>query len=243
LYCGIVAAFFNAAASSHARADTFVVVFRTEEATVIAADSKIGATQGHDGGNTCKIHITNEITWATTGIVKEVNGPFDLWAIAEAATQGGTLNSIVSRFERNAIDQLKETLPRIKSINPESYANAIKTGYVATAVFIYKNDLRIVFFKVPHADIPSDIEVVRNDCPGEACPVGVSTLLMGEHGAIDYAFQPPSTFFKEKGLIGGLNYLVDVQHGVTPKDVGAPVSILRIDKSGALSWLQKGMCD
>jgi hypothetical protein len=160
-------------ASNSAPANTFVLIFRTEEACIIAADSKESRTQGLDGGFTCKVHITDNVVWATTGIVRQLNGPLDLWATARSAiATGGSLDDIVSKFDTNAAEQLKTLLPWLKTANPESYKAATKIPYVVTSAFIQRGILRVTYFHLSDDRFPENIEIIRHDCPGLDCPTG-----------------------------------------------------------------------
>ena len=64
-----------------ARANTLVIVLRTEQNTIIAADAKLRKTEGGADSSVCKIHISNDVSWATTGIVQEPHKSFNLWAM------------------------------------------------------------------------------------------------------------------------------------------------------------------
>jgi|ERR1700722_5841932 len=242
LYCGIIVSFF---ASSYARGNTLVIVLRTEEASIIAADSKLAKTDGRDIGTACKIHITDQFAWATSGILNEPGGAFDIWATAETAIKaGGSFDEIVTRFDRELISQLKELPPRIKRINPRSYDEALKSGHAATIIFVKNTDVRLSDFMLPNKADPDSIEVVDQSCPGNLCIATNSIIsMMGYYEAAQAEFVHNSKIWDQMGIVPALNYLMDIQHNTTPSMVAAPVSILRIDKGGNFQWLQKGVCN
>jgi hypothetical protein len=243
---GVLIAGFLSLGIASPQAETFIMGFRTPEAAIIAADSKVSTAKGLDAGYACKIHIANELVWAAAGILQELRGPFNFWTIVETAiSSGGSLDDIASRFEKDAIYQFKGLLVRVKRDHPDEYKEAVKNTYIATIVFIQKSSLimRIRYLVVPDEAAPESIQIVRHDCPGDACPAGSGEFRMGEHQAVDVELQRYSDVWQEKGFVGTLNYLVDVQHAATPWLVAPPVSILRIDKSGVLTWLQNGECN
>jgi hypothetical protein len=240
---GIFSIVLVSLSASSASASSLVLVFRTEEASVIAADSKESWSQGLDGGLTCKIHVANDIVWATTGLHRQLNGPFDVWANAESAiTMDGSLHAIVSQFESITADELKNLLYWLRAANPENYKEATRLPYVITSVFIKNDTVKVTYFLVPDRNAPENVQIVRHECPGADCPTGQLEIMMGEHGAIDAEIARYPDVWRNKGLVGAVNYLVGVQSAATPKLVAAPVAVLRIDKSGILTWLQKGTC-
>jgi hypothetical protein len=68
-------------------------------------------------------------------------------------------------------------------------------------------------------------------------------ITMGKTAAANAELNRDTSIWKQKGVLGTLNYLMDVQHRASPTDVDFPMAALRIDKSGAMQWLQKGACD
>jgi hypothetical protein len=230
--------------SSHA--NTLIVVLRAVDTAFIGADSEISLPQGTEFGKTCKIHITNDLVWATAGLVLETRGPFNVYAQAETAIRdGGTLDEIATRFELRIIDQLKEMLPRYRATDPNNYYRTIKGGLnaIISVVFFKQTDLATRDFFVLDKDAPLDIQIVRHRCPGN-CPVsGNAQVLIGDHEAADAELvRIGQDFWGQKGIVGGMNYLVETQHLATPNSVDAPTSILRIDKNGTMTWMQKGLC-
>ncbi len=99
-------------------------------------------------------------------------------------------------------------------------------------------------FTLPNKEVPDNIEVVDQSCPGNLCVARNDIIsMMGFHEAAQAELGRNPQIWNEMGIVPALNHLMDIQHNATPTMVAAPVSILKIDKSGALSWLQKGMCN
>jgi hypothetical protein len=239
---GSVAILLSSVAAS---ANTLVILFRTEQGTVLATDSKVNVVQGQitNGGLVCKMHTANNLVWATTGVVRETHGPFNLWSIADsAANSGGSLDEIVDRFLSNAVTSLREFLPRFKATNPQDYLSMTKGHYPATAIFIRQNAVRTTWFHLPDLDTPNNIEVAKRSCPGNSCPTGTLQVLMGHHETADAMIKDHPEAFN-KGIVGGLNDVMEAQTLATPDDLSPPVDILQIDNSGGVRWLQKGSCN
>ena len=108
--------------------------------------------------------------------------------------------------------------------------------------FFRKNIARVRTFHVPDAETPENMEIIRRDCPGN-CTGGIDFLMFGNKGAAEAELDRSPDIWNTKGVVGGINYLVDIQHRATPESVGGPVAILRIDKSGSFQWLQHGICN
>src|ERR1700722_9716955 len=86
--------------SRQARA-TFILVIRPEEASIIAADSKIYFADGAGPSRTCKIHFDDDVAWTAAGINSESNGSFKMDDIGRTAISGGgTFDEIANRFEK-----------------------------------------------------------------------------------------------------------------------------------------------
>jgi hypothetical protein len=155
----------------------------------------------------------------------------------------GGLDRIVSQFQSDTASQLKILLPWLRAANLESYKEATKLPYVVTSAFMQKDTVKFTYFLVPEQNAPENVEVIRHECPGADCPTGQLQLMMGEHAAIDMEVARHPDVWKDKGLVGAINYLVGIQSAATPKSVAGPAAILHIDKSGSLSWIQNGKCN
>jgi hypothetical protein len=227
-----------------AHANTLVIVLRTEQAIFVAADSKLADTDGGDRLPVCKIHIADQFVWATSGILNDKKRTFDTWATVEAAIKaGGSLSEVIERIDEILTSQLKQLLPGERLTDPRSYDIAVSAGHPITIYFIQNTDFRMSDFTLPNKEAPARIEVVNQSCPGDLCAARSDTIsMMGFHEAAQAELARNPQIWDQMGIIPALSRLMDIQHNATPTMVAGPVSILRIDKSGALSWLQKGIC-
>ena len=238
--------FFLSFCSAGAHANTTVLVLWNNKTAIIAADFKVFTFEKKDAWYTCKLHITNDIVWATTGIWRDLRGPFDLWSIATSAIEsGGTFEEIVDRFNAAAVSGIKEYLTRFKASNPQAYETLVSFRAVVTIVFLQQTTMRTTYFMIIDPNDPNSVEVVSAECPGSTCAVGNAGILaMGQHEAINAELnQNTRIVFRERGVVGAINYLIGIQSAATPEYVAPPVDILEIDQTGGPKWLQKGSCD
>jgi hypothetical protein len=167
-----------------------------------------------------------------------------LWAIAAASINSGwSLENAVSRFETNAVVGLKEMLPRL---NQHALEQTLETPHAATAVFIYGTTVKYRDFVVPDKTRLDDIHVTGSDCPGvavECSQGGVFFIATGIFDAVVAELARDPDIWTKNGIVAALNHLFEIEHNAIPRKVAPPVAILRIDKSGGLTWLQKGICD
>jgi hypothetical protein len=228
--------------SSFSASATAIIVMRSEDGSIIAiaADSLVRWSQGDHTELACKIHTTAQTVWATAGMTTEVAGKFDIGKIAEASVNNdNSLDAIASQFEESTVRQLKEAPPRIQRVNPESYANIVKSGFpVVMAVFVQRTDFRAISFNIPDSNVPDKIEVTKKDCPGNSCPA----VVLGADAIQKELAKNPDVLKEKGGVIPGFNYLIDIQTKATPRDVGPPVSIFEMDKTSRWGWLENGMC-
>ncbi len=243
--CGaIIVLLLGVVIFSKAQANTLIIVLRNENLAFVAADSQVADDDGLPNGSACKINITNNHVWAFAGIFQEGGGPFNARISGETAIgAGGTLQEISSRFENTVTGDLKGFLSRFKTNKPEQYARAFKNHRVLVSVLFERNDFVTTEFNLPNSDLPQNIEIIRHACPGD-CPInGPVMLAFGDHDAVEPELDRSPNFWDSKGVIAGVNYLMEIQHRATPNSVGPPVSIIGMDHTGALQWVQKGKCD
>jgi hypothetical protein len=110
-----------------AEANTLILIIRDDKTAVIGADSAISAAGIVPRGNTCKIHITNNIVWVVTGMVQETSGTFNMFAQTEMAIeQGGSLVQIASRLSQSTFGEIQRMLSRLKAGDPFGYSQVVK---------------------------------------------------------------------------------------------------------------------
>jgi hypothetical protein len=246
LWLGVATLTFGLA-SGQARANTLIILLRSEQASIIAADSKVSSFQGHTDRRACKIHITDDVVWAAAGVNSETNGPFQINQIAEAAIKdGGSLDEITARFADRALAGLKTLLPELKADSPVNFDSTFKSGAAPFSVFLIKRgDARNVDIFMKDRDAPDRLEIKTRGCPGDFCPptTGAKVNMTGVYSRAEAEMKQRPTIWREMGTAGAINYLMQVESAAEPEKVAGPVSILRIDRSGAVSWIQKGVCE
>ena len=229
--------------ATEARA-TLIIVLRDDTTVIIGADSQLSNSQKMPSGNSCKIRFTNNYVWMTAGLYRD--GPFfDVWAEAQSAiSAGGSLEDIVSRFERAVTNGLQEYLTGMKATQPDLYAALVaRSSNVVSSIFLERTNVVTSSFSLPDANTPQNIKVARHSCPG-ICPAErIYRFVIGNFDAAEAELARFPTLWDTKGFVEGIKYLMEVQHQATPTDVAAPVSILRVNKDGTKQWLQNGLCN
>lgn len=71
-------------------------------------------------------------------------------------------------------------------------------------------------------------------------PVGVVSF--GEVGRINALLSARPQIFREMGIVGALNYLIEEQMKISPEYVGGDIAVLQIDSKGT-RWIQNAACE
>jgi hypothetical protein len=232
--------------SSQATANTSIIVVRTENFTVIAADSKLTTSDGTVAGTACKIHVANDVVWVEAGLKSENGGPLDVWrTIAEAVESKKSPEDLIDDLRDPLKIELSMFLRRFRIDRPDQYYKIVlMDGYNPIEIAVMQgNIMDTMFFVIPDRNDPNNIAVVAKYCPGPDCPDGNVTLELGEHRAIDEELKTHPDIWAEKGALPTLEYLIGLQSEATPMIVGPPVAVLQINKDGSIHWLEKGSCD
>jgi hypothetical protein len=206
--------------SREASANTLVMVLRGEEASIIAADSKVASVKGNDLGAACKIHVSNNIAWASSGFPIDPYRGISLEAVGdEAINRGGSFDQIVLRFESAAKEWLATFLSRLRQTEPDLYDRAIDVTpkFAVSVVLLQKNFLKSSDFIIRRKDAPENVEVDRAECPGAGCPSGNGRLFMGTFDAANAELERNPGMWDQKGIVGGMNYLIGVQLTLRPQ--------------------------
>jgi hypothetical protein len=231
-------------ASWQARANTLIILLRSEEVSIVAADSKLRFSDGRNPSDVCKIHVDGNFVWTNSGLSSDENGLFNIVEIARTAIHASdSLNEVAARFEQEILSRLRPFLVKVKEERPFDYKEVMKSPVVISVLVLRRNETRHIDFVVEDSAKPDHIAIRHKQCPGDACTSSdqyVGMLGIAETANAEIIRNPQ---IWRQGVIETLNYLMKLQSNAAPETVGGPVSILRIDKSGALSWLQKGVCN
>lgn len=96
---------------------TSIVVLYGPDAVFIASDSKVASVDGKISWPGCKIHITKNYVWASSGFSFELNGPFDIEklvpeSLGDGEPSAASLNILESRLKAS----FNSLLPKLTAI-------------------------------------------------------------------------------------------------------------------------------
>ncbi len=225
-------------------AATTIVVIRTPQEVVIAADS--AATFQGDGRpagteTVCKIYQVNAgLFFAVSGLVNDSRTGFNVPKMVGADSAGGSIAEKIARVERAVQAAVLRELPRVKEHDPAGFASLIGSKGAVTVMLagIDSGVPMATSFSLGLAESPKgsiEASILRDSCPGN-CASGVRVFWFGESGAIERlraAGRMPALGMPELA-----RYLVQTEIDAGAPRVGGPVDVLRILPGGPV-WVQK----
>lgn len=226
---------------------TTIISYYTRHAVYIGADSLVLAmTRGsHAEGLVCKIHRLGGLVWASSGIqvyttrrpyvpqtdIQVPFGSIGLFTPYRAALN--TLTGYATRQEPTVIRAgLAEGIP----------GYTLHIDLMAAGWGVHGARLSIVGFGnrlLGHAGY-APIECRRHRSSGCA---DHDLLRMGHVGRINaiLSSRAGSTLVARLGPAAAIKYLISAEEQFRPADVGGPISIIRLDRSG-FHWIARGLC-
>ena len=232
--CGVMCALSIQASA------TSIIVIRTPDKIVIAADSK-RTHRNRPPELVCKIRKVGGIYFSLTGIESpaavEPGLRIDAYSNASrAASEKQKITDIADLFADLEKQQLNRILPIMKLRAPELYRSL--NGHLLDGLFVGMQDGSPTWIDVHFWELPSAVHSQRNVCPGQCAPGGIIVLgvrraiVEAEHHSGQFPTGDPETLAAS---------LVKIEIDGEPEDVGPPISELRIDRTGA-HWLSRGVC-
>ena len=210
---------------------TSILAIYTAGVAYVGADSRISRADGSEARSGCKIHVTKDFIFASSGLFYETEGPFDLRRIARESLVDGL-------HFKQAIANLQETLTKGY---PAFAARAMLSGvpqiHLRTDIVVVGHDPDILVSQISmdYSKPPS-----RLDCPGPTCSA-IGVFELGERSAIDIILDRRHAIWREIGIPEAIKYLISEQMRATPQFVSGEISIVRMDQHGT-TWIAKGAC-
>jgi hypothetical protein len=229
-------------------AATTIVVIRTPQEVVIAADS--AATFQGDGRpagteTVCKIYQVNAgLFFAVSGLVSDSRTGFSIPQIVASGSATGSMAERIARVERAVQAAVLREIPRVKERDPAGYATLIGSKGAVTVMLAgidsgvpVATSFSLGLAESRKGSPKGSIEtsILRDSCPGN-CASGVRVFWFGESGAIERlraAGRMPALGMPELA-----RFLVQTEIDAGAPRVGGPVDVLRI-LPGGLVWVQK----
>ena len=174
-------------------AGTTIVVIRTPQEVVIAADSS--ATVQGDGRRAttetvCKIYeLRSNLFFAVSGLVNDSVTGFNIPEIVAAHSIGENIAEQLSNVERSVQTATLQEIPRLKLRDPAGCATLIGSTGAVTVMFAgieggspVSRSFSLGLAASPDGSIEAN--VIWESCPGN-CPSGVRAFWFGECSAIE----------------------------------------------------------
>jgi len=218
---------------------TCIVIIRKPSELAGAADSKANIGLGGESSSLCKFKQVGSVFIAAAGLYSNSATGFDLYSVALTACQGrSTIQEKADRFARQVQEPLIRALKRIQSIDPEYYRRRLPEGREVVQVAFFGFEVGAPRLHVRAATLRNQkLVITRKDCPGGDCVQNTMAAILGSSdGAYSYINAHPE--IQDIDLAQATNKLVEAEIRNNPNEVGGPVDILRIDKTGA-RWVQK----
>lgn len=229
---------------------TTVVIVRTENYLLIGVDSHVSAMNpetGVNGYSGCKIIKAGRFFVVTTGIFAE-GGPsgFNAYTLAEDIShREQTPAAIANHFEKVAVKPYSRLLRRFHKNDPSGFdkfcnnkecLQLLVAGYDGNPSYALRRFRVALRHGVPEVEKLPDL-----DCPG-SCPTPSSTIIIGDNIKANLLNQSPN-FWTQHGVLSGIEELIRGEASAHGDEVGGPISILALDKSGP-HWMPgyQGTC-
>lgn len=241
----VVPVFLFAVLGRNAHATT-IVVARTMNEIVIGADSKVTDTFGNDlNKRACKILQIGNLVLAFEGFTVDRRTGFDVQQIAKQSLQSrgaATAAEKVSVLTGVLLSKLFDELPSVQKHEREAYHIKFSGGRIFLSIVIagFERGRPLVFVRnfraVQIGPERIGVTVLPDDCLNN-CQGETVTRFLGEIAAIE-GLPEDTPGFWQRGLVPGVQSLLETAIAARSEYVGPPIDILRIDKSGA-RWIQR----
>lgn len=231
-----------------------MAILVTSQTILIAADGI--DTKTSNGVDTfepyCKIRNQGSVFYAAAGDLSIPEIDFNVWTLArDAVRRSKTMQGISDRMERSVLARLPSIVESSKVADPGSYAKWLRgTPVILIAFAAFENNVpRVVAVSFPLDRNGAILKPIRNTLGGPAVTVdtgffGYNERMKAAAGARTAADWQPKFKKHPIAFIQGLIQLeIDQARRDHRRDVGPPISILKITKrGGAFVPGHKGAC-
>jgi hypothetical protein len=223
---------------------TAIFVARTSNEIVVAADSRSVNGNGiPDTKLICKIRRFGDAYIVVNGMSNDKASGYDVFSILnKASRRKGSFVDKITAFESLVKSSLEKALNRLRREDIITFQqNAIDIAPLGVNFFGVEQGTLVLYNRRFVANLSQNNEVSviieRHSCPGSDCPDGVAFVSVGATEFRErFARENPN--FMRDDLVEAARKFVQMQIDAEITDVGAPIDILRITKSGA-KWIQR----
>lgn len=212
---------------------TTIVIVRTRNVVIIAADSK-AQYQGVQGmPQVCKVAKQNETYFVIAGLAHDTaRGFLANRTIASAIARGNTFEEQTNAVESDMLEALGKELVLLKAEDPEGFKFTV-TGESPSSIALVtvENGIpKVAVLSFLYDKASERMSVQRDSCPGN-CDQDYMIFQMGH-------VLPDEEFEKATGSPAKVaRTLVEMEIAREPNEVGPPIEILEIGVQES-QWLQ-----
>jgi hypothetical protein len=246
----LLSLFYFGAVSSTGSGTTIVAV-RAPNFVVLGADSLVAA-MGNDKGAPllgCKIIQDGKVFVGVAGIFADNRGSEAYDLAKRALRRSANMISGANQFEKLARVPFRRLIRRFRRENPTKFSKYCNNRECLEVVFATIENgiptLAVRGFLVSGRGRKVRARPAKHvDCPGQGCPTGAMQIVLGDNLEANNLFDKSPHFWRDNGLIPGMEKLINVEIAANRDDVGGPISIiLLVDKKG-VQWLpgHQGVC-
>lgn len=187
----------------------------------------------------CKIHVVaKDCAFAASGLYESQKPVFRISSYARSACKsGGDLMQRADSFLAEVFPRITEVVKFMRDTEPRYLQEHYEGKPVFEVLFIGTyNQHPAVFLRgiaFQHGVLSKEAGEVTYD--DQAIFSGANTAIL------DYVARHPD--WKQLGSIEAAQYLIKLEVGARPNIVGLPISVVTVDGTGSIRWVQKGKCD
>jgi hypothetical protein len=223
---------------------TTIVVVRTANFILIAADSK-ATWRGTPGAPAvCKIYRNGDFYFAIGGIDHDGARNFyvkDL--VADGAKSASRFEARLAVAQQEISPRFLLRMKRLRAEDPDSFKIEMAEPGPQLSVAFAQMENGAPLFAVRGFEYfdgpPARVELSRDDCPGKDCPSGRQIEYMGKRNAIETYSASHDVWSVDPVVLA--RKFVELEIRDEPSAVGPPIAILKLDSSWA-RWISSG-CD
>lgn len=223
---------------------TSIVVLITSNYIIIGADSKrmiIDAEKNYTVIETvCKIRVVNNYCYAAAGLVaSEATGFSSDKLIRQQLAKSSSINKAIRSIQRDIAKALQKELQFQQKHQPKQFLKTMESGHHLLEVVVVKMvnnqpQAYVIGFEIGNKQT-LEISSYSKNCGAPCITGGPQLLLLGEYSGMEKYLEVPRDS-DDPALF--INQLIISQATITPRSVGAPVSMVKLNASG-VEWLNQ----
>jgi hypothetical protein len=226
---------------------TSAIAVRTPTFIVLGADSKVVTATHEDSGPRCKIKNANDVFWVEPNALASSKTHFSLSDIATVVMSSQTtMSSRIAAFEDAIRSTVIPILNEFRVDDPTYFNEHLNEPWIEIAFASFEQgvpNLHVRSFVARMAPAGALFEIRRADAPSLNYP-DVSLFSLGPNDAINSELSgigEIGKWLEARGVDSAVRQLIEIETADRPDEVGPPIALVKITKSGAL-WGSDGKC-